>query len=459
MAAFLDVCRFLPTAGGTTDWTYSSAIGGYQSPTAAGVVNGRAYKYRAESSDLTQWEIGEGTYNTGTGVLSRTTVLFNSSGTTSKISFSAAPNVAIVALKEDLISIEEANAFSSTQKAQARANLDVLKKNYLVNGAMMVSQENGTTSGAISTTLYYPVDQFGGAGSNAGTATIAQVASATAGGSPNRARFTVTSADASVGAGDYAFIQQIIEGDRIADLKFGTASAKTVVVQFGVKAPAGTYCVVLMNGAQNRSYVAEYVIAGGEANTDVVKSVTIAGDTSGTWATDTSAGIVVRWGLMAGSTFQLAAGSWSAGAFSGSSNQFNLMGTNSNVFELFDAGLYESVAPPFQAPDYAPELSLCKRYFYKGTPPARGLCASASAISRVGCQHPVPMRASPTLTVSGNVGVTDGAVAVAISTISTNYSDADKFEIDATVTPTTLTANRVAMLYTSSGSISISARM
>lgn len=102
MAAYLDVCRFNPTSGGTTDWTYSSAVTGYQSPSAAGVVNGRAYKYRAESSDLSQWEVGEGTYNTGTGVLSRDTVLYNSSGTTSKINFSAAPQVAIVALKDDL---------------------------------------------------------------------------------------------------------------------------------------------------------------------------------------------------------------------------------------------------------------------------------------------------------------------------------------------------------------------
>lgn len=125
MAAFLDGCRFFPSAGGTTDWTYASAVGGYQSPAAAGVVSGTKYKYRAESADLTQWEIGEGAYNTSTGVLSRTTVLFNSSGTTSKISFTATPQVAVVALKEDLISVEEANSFSDIQKAQAIANLGV----------------------------------------------------------------------------------------------------------------------------------------------------------------------------------------------------------------------------------------------------------------------------------------------------------------------------------------------
>lgn len=102
MAGFLNVVRFTPTAGGTTDWTYSAAVTGYQSPTAGGVVNGTIYRYRAESADLSQWEIGYGAYNTGTGVLARTTVLFNSSGTTSKINFSAAPQVSIVALAEDL---------------------------------------------------------------------------------------------------------------------------------------------------------------------------------------------------------------------------------------------------------------------------------------------------------------------------------------------------------------------
>lgn len=112
MASLLNICRFTPTAGSTTDWTYSSAVTGYQSPSAAGVVNGATYKYRAESADLSQWELGEGTYNTGTGVLTRTTVLYNSSGTGtasgqsgagSKINFSAAPQVAIVALQQDSV--------------------------------------------------------------------------------------------------------------------------------------------------------------------------------------------------------------------------------------------------------------------------------------------------------------------------------------------------------------------
>ncbi len=132
MAAFLDNCRFIPTAGGTADFTYLSAAGGCQSPAAAGAQNGVKYKLRAESTDLTQWEIFEGAYNSTTGTFARTTVLYNSSGTGiasgqsgagSKINFSTVPQVAVVGLAEDLISIEVANNFTAAQQAQARANI------------------------------------------------------------------------------------------------------------------------------------------------------------------------------------------------------------------------------------------------------------------------------------------------------------------------------------------------
>lgn len=372
MAAFLDLCRFVASAGGTADWTYSSAVSPYLSPANAGAINGRVYKVRAESTDLTQWEVSEGAYSSAAaGSFARTTVLYNSAGTGTlqagaglKINFTVAPQVWVVASKRDLLSIEEANSFTAAQKAQARANIDALKKNYIVNGAMMVSQENGST--AVTAAGSYPVDQFFIDYAMGGTLTAAQIASVTPSGSPNRLRVAVTAADASVAAGDIVYLAQRIEGLRVADLLFGTASAKTITVQFGVKAPAGTYCLVITNASSNRSYVSEYVISAGEANTDVVKSVTVPGDTSGTWAKDNTSGIQVRFCLMAGSTFQQAAGSWGTGNVAGSSNQFNFMGTLSNVFELFDVGLYEgAAAPAFQVPDFSSELALCMRYWEK----------------------------------------------------------------------------------------------
>ncbi|MBA7464874.1 hypothetical protein ES703_06657 [subsurface metagenome] len=408
MAAFLDLCRFVASAGGTTDWTYSSTVSPYISPAEAGAVNGRAYKLRAESADLTQWEVSEGAYSSaGAGSFARTTVLYNSSGTGTlqsgagtKIGFTAAPQVWVVASKRDLLSIEEANGFTATQKAQARANIDALKKNYIINGAMMVSQENGTTAG--TTTGYYPVDQFAYNFQNtSGVISVVQVASVTPGGSPNRLRATVTTADASVGAADIVWIDQKIEGSRVADLRYGSGSGKAITIQFGVKAPAGTYCVIVLNSAQTRSYVAEYVISGGEANTDVVKSVTIPADTTGTWLTDIGIGLWVRWGLMCGSSFQQAAGSWAATNVFGSSSQFNFMGTLSNVFELFDVGLHEgAAAPSFLVPDYPAELELCQRYWEWG-----GQGWSGRTLSGTDAQGTIiyrEKRTAPTITWNGS---------------------------------------------------------
>lgn len=101
MASLLNVARFTAVSSGTGDFVVSSAVTGYQTPASAAAVDGAQYHYRAESADLTQWEVGTGNYTAGSTTLARTTVLFNSSGTTSKINFSAAPQVAIVALKED----------------------------------------------------------------------------------------------------------------------------------------------------------------------------------------------------------------------------------------------------------------------------------------------------------------------------------------------------------------------
>jgi hypothetical protein len=147
MAAWLDNVRFNPTLGGTTDWTYSSAVAGYQSPASAGAVNGRAYKYFAIDTS-NNWELGEGAWNSGTGVLPRTTVIANSLGTTAKINFAAAPQVAIVALKEDMISIEEANSFTATQRSQGRVNLGAAI-NELQNVTFAVSAAAGALTIAL----------------------------------------------------------------------------------------------------------------------------------------------------------------------------------------------------------------------------------------------------------------------------------------------------------------------
>lgn len=105
MSGFLNVCRFLATSAGTGDFIVAAAITGYQTPSSAGAVNGRIYSYRAESADLTQWEIGQGVYTTSSTTLARTKIIASSTG--SKINFSAPPQVGVVALAEDLAGVSQ----------------------------------------------------------------------------------------------------------------------------------------------------------------------------------------------------------------------------------------------------------------------------------------------------------------------------------------------------------------
>jgi hypothetical protein len=184
---------------------------------------------------------------------------------------------------------------------------------------------------------------------------------------------TVTTADAAMTTNKNVGITQIIEGLRIADLAAGLATARAVTLRFGIKAPAGTYCVALRNGGVTRAYIGECVVSPAQANIDSVMALALTMDTTGTWASDTTAGLNISWTLMCGPTYQTPAGVWTAGNFLASANQFNFMGTAGNVFELFDVGLYQGstgTAPAFQVPDFASDRTLCQRYFWRMGGPA-----------------------------------------------------------------------------------------
>src|SRR6478736_4479880 len=181
--------------------------------------------------------------------------------------------------------------------------------NRFVNPAMMVSQEWPLT--VVPASGHYPVDGIIYSHSTGGSFNCQQIASPTPGGSPNRIRITTAIADASLAANEVGYFSQRIEGLRVADLMFGSSSAKALMLRFGVRLPAGTYGVAVWNGpVSNRRYIAEYTIAPGEANTDQVRYIPIPPDIIGTWGKDTATGMYVFWTFAAGANFQGVAGSW-----------------------------------------------------------------------------------------------------------------------------------------------------
>jgi hypothetical protein len=261
-----------------------------------------------------------------------------------------------------------------TDVTDLRTSLDLRTayRNRIVNPAMQISQERGTAHVDVTSGGVYTVDQWSASlsATPGGTLRVQQIATATPSGSPFRLRHTVQVVDTSIAAGDQYGTVHNIEGVMFADARFGTASARQLLLRMGVRSSiAGTFGVRLTNTGAGRSYVTTITIAAGEVNTDVVRTFVIPGDTTGTWLTDTGLGIQLRVSLAAGTTFHTAtANSWQAGNVVTTSAQTNFMGTAGATFDLFDVGLYvdhlgTGVAPQFEVPAFDAELRACQRYW------------------------------------------------------------------------------------------------
>jgi hypothetical protein len=233
----------------------------------------------------------------------------------------------------------------------------------------------------------------------------------------------VTSTSAySVVASDTFLIAQAFEGFNVSDLDFGKATAKTVTLSFWVRSSlTGTFGGSLAGATITRSYPFNYTIS--SANTWEYKSITIPGDTSGTWSTDNSSFGAVRFGLGSGSTFSGTAGSWTAGNVVQPTGSVSVVGTNGATFYITGVQLEAgSTATDFERRPYGTELALCQRYFYKtydpgvavGTSGAVGgiLCETLASgtLTRLKAFNPqlaVSMRATPTVTLYSQTGTAD----------------------------------------------------
>ena len=271
-------------------------------------------------------------------------------------------------------------------------------KNRLINGAMAISQR-GTSF--VSPTGAYTIDRWEMEENTDGTVTVTQDTDAPTGFSFSQ-KFTVTSADASLAATQDLIVGQYIEGFNTADLVFGSASAATVTLSFWVKSSlTGTFGGALQNSARTRSYPFTYTIS--SASTWEQKTVTIAGDTSGTWIGATNGiGLRVYFGLGVGSTYSGTAGAWAATNYYSATGAVSVIGTNSATWAVTGVQLEKgSTATSFDYRDYGRELMLCQRYYYgyvsgSGKLVARGGYYSSTQVEG-SIYFPTTMRTTPTL--------------------------------------------------------------
>jgi hypothetical protein len=276
-------------------------------------------------------------------------------------------------------------------------------RNRIINGAMVIDQRNaGASVTPTNSARVYTLDRWAFEVSQNSKLTTQQ----NAGSVTPPVGFTnylgVTSSSAySLLAGDYFILEHKIEGYNTADLAWGTANAKTVTLSFQVYSSlTGTFGGVVTNSAGVRSYPFTYTVS--SANTWTSISVTIVGDTAGTWLTTNGTGINIYWGLGVGSTYSGAAGSWAGVSYLSATGATSVVGTSGATFYITGVQLEKgSTATSFDYRPYGTELQLCMGYYYtiKATGSngffGSGFC-DTSTTANVYTQFPVTMRTAPT---------------------------------------------------------------
>jgi hypothetical protein len=299
-------------------------------------------------------------------------------------------------------------------------------KNRIINGDMRISQRNATASVSISGVVNtYTLDRWVIRNDAEGIVSVEQSSTAPTGFN-NSLLYTVTTADASLGASQNYSVQQRIEGFNMADFGWGTASAQTVTLSFWVRSSlTGTFGGAISNSAANRSYPFTYTIS--VANTWEQKTVTIAGDTTGTWLTTNGIGAYLYFATGAGSTVSGTAGAWGGADYRSATGAVNLISTAGATFYITGVQLEKgSTATSFDYRPYGTELALCQRYLpcfnttgTAGFEIGAGFYATTT-IARITVAFPVETRVSPTgvtavnpanFTANGNANSIASAIA------------------------------------------------
>ena len=276
-------------------------------------------------------------------------------------------------------------------------------RNKVINGSMVIDQRNSGSSVTVANDSTVTLDRFLSRASPANRYSVQQSST-----SPNgfiNSLVVTSSSAATIGSSDFAAQEQRIEGLNVVDLAWGTADAKTVTLSFWVRSSlTGTFGGALGNGAFDRSYPYSYTIS--SADTWEHKTITIEGDTTGTWLTTNGIGVRVWFSFGTGSTYLGTAGAWTGSGKIGATGETALTATNGAT--LYITGVQLEVgdtATPFEHRSYGEELALCQRYCW--VKPANGNYEDDLIIPApynndnnnrwASVFYPVQMRARPTL--------------------------------------------------------------
>jgi len=300
-------------------------------------------------------------------------------------------------------------------KERGRETVNLGRRNLIINGAMQVAQR-GTSSTGISAGGYYTVDRYRLAynGSPDELRFTQEKSTDAPEGFANSLKLTVTTAETTLAADERVRLQQRIEGQNLQNLKYGTSNAEYLTISFYVKSNVtGTYGIHLNNADSTRSVCPSYTIDA--ANTWEKKTISVAGDTTGTFTNDNGRSLDFCWTLAAGTNYTSGtlATSWEAStnANEAPSGQPNLISTVNNTWQITGVQLeLGSTATDFEHRLFGEELPLCQRYCAVLTSPSgqfmyRDYYSTDTMVTAV--ELPVTMRTTPSITMTGSGGTSN----------------------------------------------------
>ena len=351
---------------------------------------------------------------------------------------------------------------------QAAAASPYVLKNRIINGDMRIDQRNAGASLAVGSNFFsaYCLDRWSPLATGSKYSVQQNAGSVTPPVGFSNYLGITSNSSYTLAVGDYFAIGQRIEGFNFADLDWGTANAKTITISAWVRSSlTGTFGGAIANSAQNRSYPFSYTIS--SANTWTQISVTIAGDTTGTWIGSTNGiGLNVYFAFGVGSTYSGTSGSWQAANLVSATGATSVVGTNGATFYITGVQLEQNTsATPFERRLYGQELANCQRYYWqKNNETSYAAFGSGTMngvnVARIYLNYPTTMRAIPTVSATSFASfIVSQGTDLSVSGV-TAYPNSGGALADFTVSTGTLGRGAVIVFNnTSSGSIQASAEL
>ena len=331
-------------------------------------------------------------------------------------------------------------------------------RNIIINGDMSIAQR-GTSASGLTGGAYNTADRFYLNMGTAGTWTNTISTDVPTGqGFAKSFKLDCTTANASLSAGSYMTVQQRFEGQNLQYLKKGTANAESLTLSFWVKSnKTGTYIAYLRDGDNNRDISKSYTID--SANTWEKKTLTFAGDTTGTLDNDNNLSFYVYFWLSAGTDYTSGtlATSWqSSTATNNAVGQVNLADSTSNEWYITGVQLEAgTTASDFEFLPYDVNLDRCERYYqvYTGTSTSSAVSAGIAWNTTNTSNHILAfrnmMRTTPTL-IQSSLDLRDPVSADYSATISISGGSSDSIQLGSSGS-SGLVARRMYWIATNGG--------